>query len=55
MVETSSEETSSISISETIGLMSQTVIIKERKTNYKKYSDEDLRECVLQWVLQKKN
>ena len=43
---TSFEENSTIATSETSGFVSQTTVVKEKLKSYKKYTSEDLRECV---------
>ena len=50
---TSSDKSSTISTPETNGFVSQTTVIKEKLKSYKKYTSEELRECILGWVLQK--
>ena len=50
---TSSEESSTISTSETNGFLSKTSVVKDKLKSYKRYTSEEFRECILGWVLQK--
>ena len=53
MLVKSFKESSILASWETIGFGSQTIVTKEWKNSYKKYSDDDLCDCVLGWDLQK--